>query len=91
MPHFSSRFVDATPGDPLTDTRSRQVQGALWSRVQPTPVSAPRLVAFSPEVARLLGLDEQTLRSEGWVRVLAGNALEPGMVPYAANYGGHQF
>ncbi|RYZ43005.1 MAG: YdiU family protein [Myxococcaceae bacterium] len=91
MPQFTSRFVDSTPGDPLTDTRPRQVQGALWSRVQPTPVSAPRLVAYSPEVARLLGLEEDALRSESWVRVLAGNALEPGMVPYAANYGGHQF
>ncbi|RKH10668.1 YdiU family protein [Corallococcus sp. CA053C] len=91
MSQFTSRFLDATPGDPLSDTRSRQVHGALWSRVQPTPVSAPRLVALSPEVARMLGLDEAALRSEAWVRVLSGNALEPGMVPYAANYGGHQF
>jgi serine/tyrosine/threonine adenylyltransferase len=91
MLHFTSQFVDSTPGDPLTDARPRQVHGALWSKVQPTPVPAPRLVALSPEVARLLGLDEAELRSEEWVRVLAGNALWPGMVPYAANYGGHQF
>jgi uncharacterized protein YdiU (UPF0061 family) len=91
MPHFTSQFVDSTPGDPLQDPRSRQVHGALWSKVQPTPVSAPRLVALSPEVARLLGLDEAALRSDEWVRVLSGNALWPGMVPYAANYGGHQF
>ncbi|HLL55382.1 MAG TPA: YdiU family protein [Myxococcaceae bacterium] len=92
MLQFSSRFIDSTPGDPLLDdTRPRQVRGALWSKVQPTPVAAPRLVAFSREVAEQLGLDEATLRSDEAVRVLAGNALWPGMVPYSANYGGHQF
>ncbi|MFP2927490.1 protein adenylyltransferase SelO [Pyxidicoccus sp. 3LG] len=91
MLRFQSRFVESMPGDPLSDRRPRQVQGALWSRVQPTPVSAPRMVAWSPEVARLLGLDEATLRSPEAVQVLAGNALWPGMEPYAANYGGHQF
>ncbi len=91
MPQFTSRFIDSTPGDPLSDTRSRQVLGALWTKVQPTPVPAPRLVAHSPEVARMLGLDEAALKSAEWVQVLAGNTLWPGMVPYAANYGGHQF
>ncbi|QRN93744.1 YdiU family protein [Archangium violaceum] len=91
MPQFTSQFIDSTPGDPLSDARPRQVHGALWSKVQPTPVSAPRLVAFSPEVVRLLGLDEAALQSAEWVRVLSGNALWPGMVPYSANYGGHQF
>ncbi|MFL5357728.1 protein adenylyltransferase SelO [Archangium sp.] len=91
MPHFTSRFIDSTPGDPLANGGPRQVQGALWSKVQPTPVPAPRLIALSPEVVRLLGLDEAALRATEWVRVLAGNALWPGMVPYSANYGGHQF
>ncbi|MCY1014174.1 protein adenylyltransferase SelO [Pyxidicoccus sp. MSG2] len=91
MPQFLSRFVESTPGDPLSDRRPRQVPSALWSRVEPTPVSAPRMIAWSPEVARWLGLDEATLQSPEAAKVLAGNALWPGMVPYAANYGGHQF
>jgi len=91
MPSFLSRFVDSTPGDRLTDRRPRQVHGALWSKVEPTPVSAPRMVAWSSEVARQLGLDEVVMRSPETARVLAGNALWPGMVPYSANYGGHQF
>ena len=91
MPQFTSRFIDSLPGDPAQDTHSRQVYGALWSKVQPTPVSAPRLVAYSPEVAQELGLDEAALQSEAWVKVLGGNGLWPGMVPYSANYGGHQF
>lgn len=91
MPQFASSFVDSTRGDPLQDPRPRQVRGALWSKVRPTPVPAPRLVAFSREVMELLGLDEATLRAPETVQVLAGNTLWPGMVPYAANYGGHQF
>jgi serine/tyrosine/threonine adenylyltransferase len=91
MPQFASRFLDSTPGDPLSDRRPRQVHGALWSKVSPTPVPAPRLVAHSREVAAQLGLDEAALRAPETVQVLAGNALWPGMVPYAANYGGHQF
>ena len=91
MLQFASRFVSSTPGDPLTDRRPRQVHGALWSKVHPTPVSSPRLIASSAEVMAQLGIDEATLRSDEALRVLSGNGLWPGMVPYAANYGGHQF
>ena len=30
-------------------------------------------------------------QDDRWFQVLAGNALAPGMVPFAARYGGHQF
>ena len=90
MPSFLSHFVNSTPGNPVSDRAAPGARRALVE-VTPTPVSAPRLVARSPEVARQLGLDEATLRSPETVQVLAGNALWPGMVPYAANYGGHQF
>ena len=61
--------------------------GALWSKVQPTPVPAPRLVAGSPEVLRLLGLDEATLQSDEALRVLfclatKRDAEEVKTVPY---------
>lgn len=91
MLRFSSRFIDSLPGDPLLDLRPRQVHGALWSKVQPTRVAAPRLFAWSPEVAALLGFDEQKVRSQDFAEVFGGNALWEGMRPYAANYGGHQF
>ncbi|MBF5043849.1 YdiU family protein [Aggregicoccus sp. 17bor-14] len=92
MVRFATRFLDSLPGDPVRDDkRTRQVLGALWSRVSPTPVAQPRLVALSPEVVAMLGLDEASLRSPEGAQVLGGNALWPGMDPYAANYGGHQF
>jgi uncharacterized protein YdiU (UPF0061 family) len=59
--------------------------------VDPAPVSAPRVVAWSAEIAASLGLDARDIGSPRFADVFAGNALLPGMAPYAANYGGHQF
>ena len=85
---LTSRFTASLQGDPLDSNTTRQVHGALWSRVKPTPVSAPSLVAWSREVADSLKLSEQDVRD--LVPVLAGNQVE-GTTPWAANYGGHQF
>jgi uncharacterized protein YdiU (UPF0061 family) len=88
---FDNLFVRHLPGDPERDTRVRQVHGALWSPVEPTPVAAPRVVAHSAEMAALLGIDAATIASPAFAEVMGGNALAEGMQPYAANYGGHQF
>ena len=88
---FDNAFLRELPGDPEAGSRLRQVQGAAWSRVEPTPVAAPRLVAHSPQVAAALGFSEADVASPEFARVFAGNALFPGMEPFAANYGGHQF
>ncbi|MCK5942973.1 MAG: YdiU family protein, partial [Planctomycetes bacterium] len=90
-PTFHRRFLDALPGDPDTSPSAREVQGALWSRVQPTAVAAPRMLHWSRPLADELGLPAALLDGDEAARVLAGNALWPGMDPYAANYGGHQF
>ncbi len=87
---FDNRLIAELPGDSETGPRRRQVE-ALWSRVAPTPVSAPRWIAHSAEMANALGLDPATLRGDAWLQTLAGNALQPGMDPFATNYGGHQF
>ncbi len=88
---FDNAFVGKLPADPDSGPRQRQVHGALYSRVDPTPVAAPRLVAHSPEVAALLGITAADVESPAFTQVFGGNALIEGMQPYAANYGGHQF
>jgi uncharacterized protein YdiU (UPF0061 family) len=88
---FDNAFVRELPGDVGTDTRPRQVHGAAYSRVEPTPVAGPRVLAHSPEMAATLGFSEATVRSAAFAAVFGGNALLEGMEPYAANYGGHQF
>jgi uncharacterized protein YdiU (UPF0061 family) len=88
---FDNRFIRELPADPHVGPERRQVHGALYSWVQPTPVTAPQLIAHSPEVAALLGIDPGFIASPEFAQVFGGNALLDGMQPYAANYGGHQF
>jgi uncharacterized protein YdiU (UPF0061 family) len=85
---FSNRFVAELPADPVTVNVPRQVSGACYTLVAPTPVAAPKLLAWSSDLATELGLSSPSSRS---VELLAGNLLTPGMQPYSARYGGHQF
>lgn len=66
----------------------RQVRNALYSHVRPTPVSAPRLLAWSEEFAAQFGLRKADGTS---LEILAGNRVPDGAHPFAARYGGHQF
>ena len=91
MLQFDNRLVRELPGDTDTSNYPRQVLGALWTHVEPTPVAAPRMLAFSREMAEELGLGKNELTSSLWIEALAGNALLPGMEAYATCYGGHQF
>lgn len=88
---FDNSFVRHLPADPVQENHRRQVFKACYSRVQPTAVSGPKLLAYSPEVATTLGLDDAAMTSEPMAEILGGNRLAPGMEPYAACYGGHQF
>lgn len=88
---FDNRFTRELPGDPDPANRRRQVTGACYSRVKPTRVAAPQLVAYSREVAQLLDLSEETCASSHFTQVFAGNRLLSGMDPHATCYGGHQF
>ena len=88
---FDNRFVRELPVDPIGENRRRQVFSACSSRVRPTPVAAPTLVAYSPETAALLDLPPQECETDLFLQVFSGNRLLPGMDPHAACYGGHQF
>ena len=96
---WRSTFASALPADPDTSNSVRQVSGAAFSYVAPTPTSgagSETVVAFSPEVAAdLLGLDPRECETEAFAALFAGNVperdLPSGMRPYAAAYAGHQF
>jgi serine/tyrosine/threonine adenylyltransferase len=83
---FENSFVGELPGDPVLTNVPRQVSNACYTRVAPTPVAAPRLLGWSDAMGRLLGVSKPSNAD-----VLAGNRVLPGMQPYAARYGGHQF
>ena len=91
MMQFDNRWLHELPGDADSRNHPRQVEGALWTPVLPTPVVSPRLLAFSCEMAAELGLGNEDLSASPWPDVLAGNALLPGMQSYATPYGGYQF
>ncbi len=88
---FDNRFVRELPGDPELGPHRREVMNACWSRIGPTPVTAPRLLAHAAEVARMLDIPEGAVTTPEFAEVFAGNRLLPGMEAYAACYGGHQF
>ncbi len=88
---FDNTLLADLPGDAQTGPRRREVREAVWSRVMPTPVAAPRTLAVSREMAGTLGLSEADTASEAFAQVFSGNAQLPGMAPFATNYGGHQF
>ncbi len=87
---FSNRFTGAFPADPVSAIHPRPVR-EFYSRVSPTPVAAPSLVAASVEVADLVGIDRSELQTERFASVFGGNELLDGMDPFAMNYAGHQF
>ncbi|MCG8642221.1 MAG: YdiU family protein [Desulfobacterales bacterium] len=84
-------FTDQLPEDPNPANTRRQVTGACYSRVSPTRVKAPALVAYSREAAKMLGLSDSFCRSDEFVRIFSGNQLVDKTTPYAMCYGGHQF
>jgi protein adenylyltransferase len=88
---FDNRFLRELPADQETGNFRRQVKGACYSRVLPTPVSNPELIAYSKEVAELIGLDMIKCDQDKFAQVFSGNQLIEGMDPYAMCYGGHQF
>ena len=88
---FDNSFVRDLPGDPETRNVPRSVNNACYTRVDPTPVQSPQLLAWSQPVANLLGISQPKSPTGRVAELLAGKITLPGMQPYAARYGGHQF
>lgn len=63
----------------------------FYARLNPTPVTDPRLVKLNGGLAGELGLDAEALGSREGVEILAGNRVAAGSEPLAMAYAGHQF
>jgi uncharacterized protein YdiU (UPF0061 family) len=88
---FDNSFVRELPGDPELRNVPRAVRNACYTRVDPTPVPSPQLLAWADPVGEMLGISRPDSRTGPVAEVLGGNRVLPGMQPYAARYGGHQF
>ena len=88
---FDNSFITNLPADPVQENTCRLVTDACYSMVLPKMTSKPELLAFSREVAELLGIESSDCQTELFKNVFTGNELLSGMSPYASCYGGHQF
>lgn len=69
--------------------RYLELPDSFYTRVQPTPLSEPRMVCFNHKLATQLGFHVQN--EADWANVGAGLELLDGMDPVAMKYTGHQF
>lgn len=91
---WETRFVSRFPGDPEPANFTRPVKNVLYSEVLPTPVRDPAILAWSDRLGAELGIarpQQDVLEDRPSIELLSGNRVLPGMRPYAARYGGHQF
>lgn len=72
------------------DNSYARLPDAFFAPVDPTPVEAPRLIAFNRPLAEALGLDADALERHG-AAYFSGNVPLPGSLPLAMAYAGHQF
>ncbi|MGP1683252.1 MAG: protein adenylyltransferase SelO, partial [Giesbergeria sp.] len=64
---------------------------AFYTRLSPTPLPDPYLVAFNQAAADLIGLAPAEAGRAEFAEIFCGNRLLPGFDPLAAVYAGHQF
>ena len=68
-----------------------QLPGTLYTRLDPVPVVAPRLIKFNEALASELRLELDSSDPEHLARIFSGNEKLPGSQPIALAYAGHQF
>ena len=73
---------------PFDNTYARLPQ-AFYTKLSPTPVRAPKLVAYNEPLGQLLGFSHAS--AEERAAVFSGVTLPEGATPLAQLYAGHQF
>lgn len=91
--NLALRALPVEPGSGKGEeaSRPRQVRGACFSRVWPSPLERPQVVALSAPALALLGLEAAGLQEQEAAMYLSGCRLPPGAEPAAHCYCGHQF
>ena len=73
------------------DNSYARLPESFYTRVNPTPVAAPRLVLLNRSLARSLGLDPTTFTGPDTAALFTGNQIFPDAEPIAQAYAGHQY
>ncbi len=85
------RLHCVVPSPTAFDNSYARLPARFYSRLDPTPVAAPRLIKFNAELAQDLGIDLDAGDPAQIAQVLSGNRRLPGSEPLAMAYAGHQF
>ena len=91
---FDNLAIHTLPLDPVKENYIRMnVPNSIYSKVNPTPVKNPQLVAISNDcLSDILDLQESEMVDEKNIaEYFGGNKLLTGSEPYAHCYCGHQF
>ena len=88
IPFQPDHFIQSLPQDPSLDEYPRAVQGALYSFTQPKKTAFPQKIHLNTNLLKTLGIKED---DPELVQQLTGNKISEGHIPFAMNYGGHQF
>jgi uncharacterized protein YdiU (UPF0061 family) len=88
---FDNRVLRSLPIDKETRNYVRQVKGAIFSKVNPTPLENPQIVSIARPVAEMLNLELEESKDVDLAAYLSGNKLIPGSECAAHCYCGHQF
>ncbi|MCI9846535.1 protein adenylyltransferase SelO [Flavobacterium pectinovorum] len=86
-----NRFTTELPADPNETNEIRQVSNALFSYVNPTKPSNPKLIHASEEVTEQVGISANEIQTEEFLNIFSGKEILPQTRPYAMCYAGHQF
>src|SRR5258708_3781291 len=78
---LGSAFIESYAGLPVH----------FFSRVDPTHVADPNLIAFNSSLASELGLDVRGLDPRTLAEIFSGNRAVPGTLPIAMAYQAPQF
>jgi len=89
--NLQDTFNKKLPADPKRDNTRRQVYKSCFSYVTPKNPSNPKLLHVSMDMAELLGLTEENVRSQKFLEIATGAHILKGTDPYAMCYGGYQF
>ena len=73
------------------DNSYGRLPNRFYTRMAPSPVASPAVLALNVPLAGRLGIDADALATPEGVSVLAGNEVPEGADPLAQVYAGHQF
>ncbi len=84
-------FNKELPADPELSNTRRQVHNACYSFVTPRVPSAPKIIHYSKEMLKAIGLTETDAASKEFTQVFSGAEVLEHTEPFAMCYAGHQF